>query len=416
VTVALALSSSGQEWSGDLVIYRYYASSLMSGHLTQTAFLDWYPALSLIPLTLPLLPFGGQAQLPEYALVFALLMAMLAAATANIGSSISSRWDPDRGSVRSYFVCAVLLLLAASVVVFRYDIVPAFAAGAGIYAVIAGWPLMAGIALGISAGLKIYALVIVLVAMIWFWSGRDWNALLRFVCGGAIAAVLSLLPYAFLTPSNPLAPIAFNMGRPLQIESVGGGLVSLLTLGSPLPVTFDYGSFNFVSDLAQSVARTLSPLQLLLVGSSLMLVAWAFVRDRRRSGHRSQRRLAVGVTVPVLALTLTSRVLSPQYLLWLLPFIAVLAADSRRLFSLATGVFALTLLIFPIGYGALISQHPVAVAVLNVRNGLLIVLWVALTWELIRSPHPAIVSQSTRVEGRRSPAATQLRPKSTVGP
>jgi hypothetical protein len=117
----------------------------------------------------------------------------------------------------------------------------------------------------------------------------------------------------------------------------------------------------------------------------------------------------------VLALILTSKVLSPQYLVWLLPFLPVVAARSRFMLWFSVVGLALTLVIFPVAYGALIAQHPVAVLLLNARNLLLVALFTALLWKLARGEARSGF-QASGVRGGFSAAPTQLSPKSTVGP
>jgi hypothetical protein len=356
----------------------------MAGSVTDPSILDVYPALSTIPMLIPHLPFGGRASLPWYTVIFALLMVVAAAATAKTASALTARLLPGKGS-RAYFVTGMMLLLAAPVVGFRYDVVPAFLAGLGVLAVVAGWPLAGGVALGLSAGLKVYAGVVLIVALLWFWSDREWGRTARFTTGVGIAVVLALLPYTLFPGSNPLSPIAFNTGRPLQIESVAGGVASLLTLTSPLPVTFTYGSYNFIGELPANIGQILSPIQAGTVATTLLVIAVAFLRSAR-STKRSEHQLMTAVLASILALIISSKVLSAQYILWLLPFIAVLATDSRKILILGVSIFSLTLLIFPIGYAALIDQHPLAIAVLNVRNAMLVGIWVMLLRELLRSP------------------------------
>jgi uncharacterized membrane protein len=414
LTISLALSSAGQRWSGDLPLYRDYSAVLLGGTLTHTDFLDWYPAIALGPMVLPhLLNVGQPVSLPVYALVFALLTASSAAATSVLAGRIGKILDEGL-STRAAVICAAFVLLLAPVVVFRYDIVPALFAGAGLLAVLAGWPILAGLAIGISAGLKIYAVVIAAVVVIWTWAGRDWRALGRFVVGGAAAATVALVPYLVLTPSNPLGPIAFNTGRPLQLESIGGGIVSLLRLGEPLAITFDYGSFNLTGAVADSVARLLPPAQLVAILALLGCAAYRFIRDVRAGASRAASLVTASLAI-TLGLILTSKVLSPQYLVWLLPFLPVLAARSRRVLWLAVTTLALTLLIFPVAYGALLAQQPLMVVILNIRNLLLVAMFGLVVSDLVRGEVREPL-QASGPRGRFSAAPTQLSPKSTVGP
>jgi hypothetical protein len=87
----------------------------------------------------------------------------------------------------------------------------------------------------------------------------------------------------------------------------------------------------------------------------------------------------------VLAFAVLGKVLSPQYLLWLVPLAAL--AFAWRLHSLAAalaGAAVLTQLEFPVRYFDLVEREPVAVALVALRNiALLTALALALR-ELVR--------------------------------
>jgi hypothetical protein len=69
----------------------------------------------------------------------------------------------------------------------------------------------------------------------------------------------------------------------------------------------------------------------------------------------------------------TFKVFSPQYLIWLLPFVCTVqgrGADRVRLAFFAACV--VTMLVFPIGWDSLQEQKTWSVLALNLRNGLLV--------------------------------------------
>jgi hypothetical protein len=84
---------------------------------------------------------------------------------------------------------------------------------------------------------------------------------------------------------------------------------------------------------------------------------------------------------------LSAKVLSPQYLVWIIaPAAMVLAASATRRPRWIAGLIVLTCatthLIYPIFYSELLHFHPVGVALILVRNGLLAALAVVLLVEL----------------------------------
>jgi hypothetical protein len=76
-----------------------------------------------------------------------------------------------------------------------------------------------------------------------------------------------------------------------------------------------------------------------------------------------------------MVLLITSKVFSIQYIVWLVPFAALLPGGK---FWLAAAIVALTMPIHPLLYAGLVRQEALPILVLNLRNALLVLLtiWV----------------------------------------
>ena len=79
----------------------------------------------------------------------------------------------------------------------------------------------------------------------------------------------------------------------------------------------------------------------------------------------------------MLVVILVNKVLSPQYLVWLLPFAALLPSRQSVLLLV---IVVLTVLLYPLGFRALVSVQTPAVLALNVRNLLLVVYFAWVAW------------------------------------
>jgi hypothetical protein len=127
---------------------------------------------------------------------------------------------------------------------------------------------------------------------------------------------------------------------------------------------------NWVTPCSSTVGTIAFPLQAIGIGITL----W---RARRSSRNESLRY--AGATV--LAFIVFSKVLSPQYLLWLIPFVACVNGRTgfrARCVFLAASLA--TTLIFPLTFKSLETLQTWSIVLLNVRNGLLLGLWVLLTF------------------------------------
>ena len=130
------------------------------------------------------------------------------------------------------------------------------------------------------------------------------------------------------------------------------------------------GSFNITSDAAASLLSWLTVIEAGLVLLGLALLAWAAV-GARRGGQVDARTLVRGMLALLLAVMVTNRVLSVQYLIWVLPFVALIAG-LPRLLGIAAAV--LTAALFPFLYDGVLALDPVPLAILVIRNLCLIAL------------------------------------------
>jgi hypothetical protein len=105
-----------------------------------------------------------------------------------------------------------------------------------------------------------------------------------------------------------------------------------------------------------------------------LAITWVYVS---RPAERSQDFvvLAEASIALIIVFMVTSRVLSPQNIFWLLPFAPFLTGVPYRL-VLAT--MLATVAVFPLVYSSLIAQDLGAVVLLNVRNVLLVTVAVVL--------------------------------------
>ncbi|MFF5189063.1 glycosyltransferase 87 family protein [Streptomyces sp. NPDC000345] len=180
------------------------------------------------------------------------------------------------------------------------------------------------------------------------------------------AAVFLLLVFAF---RNPLAFLLQQGGRGVQIESLGGTLLSLATHADwPGKVHYRYGAMEFTGPYVSSVAHA----SLALTAVAFGLLLWWRIRAR----HWTEAVPYDAALSAVLLFTVTSRVISPQYMIWLVGLAAVCLTSrhttQRPVAALILASTALSAVIFPVKYGEVIECTWTGTGLMVLRNGLLL--------------------------------------------
>lgn len=248
----------------------------------------------------------------------------------------------------------------------RYDI---FATATAVVALAATLrrPVVAGAVMGIGALVKVWpALLLISAAPL-----RG----LRPVLGGFAVTTAVLGGALALTFANAWSGFTGNQAdRGLQIESVGAIPLVLARLGDDtIDVRYVFGAMEFVDHpFVRPATIGLPVLTVLGLG---VLGLWWLVRGRRLIWTG-----AVGFDIALLAVlvtVVTSRVFSPQYMLWLIGLAAVCLTrrdtTQRVTSALVMVATALTSALFPWHY-AQVSTDPAwpGTALLVIRNVLVV--------------------------------------------
>jgi hypothetical protein len=361
------------------VTYHKYALRIVRGFVPIRDFFIEYP-----PLFIPLLIAGGNpTPVDAFTSRFAGLMLgfMLTA-----GAFTALAGTDGRYARRPYVIAAAFSACALAlgpIAVNRFDAAVACVIALALFLCVRGRFGLAGLAIGAGFALKFTPALLLPLALILAPPRRTPRVLAGF-------AAASLLPFAAILASGGHSVrylrqlVSYHLYRPLEIESVPATVLWLgrLLSGVRLNLGNASGSQVVLSASAQHIAHY-SPLLL----SAALLAALALVWRRRHviSGDSALVGLA-GVAI-VLAGLIGSKVLSPQYMVWLLPATALVMAERKILGGLLLAALVLTQIEFPANYWAFAyHQAPAAVAVVTARNLLLVAAFVLSLWHLWRVP------------------------------
>jgi hypothetical protein len=208
---------------------------------------------------------------------------------------------------------------------------------------------------------------------VWRRRGRR-EALVATEIGLGVAAAV-FAPFVALAPGGVWDTIVRQTTRPLQIESLGSAVLVAAhhVFGLGLSVETSHGSQNLGGSLPDAVGAAESAV--VLAG---LVALWLWFARRPRDRETLVRTSAAAVCLFVAF----GKVLSPQYLLWLVPLVPLVRG--RRGVA-ASGLFAATLLLtqlwFPYRYWNLVfgfGQYESALVL--ARDVVLVALAALLLW------------------------------------
>lgn len=143
-----------------------------------------------------------------------------------------------------------------------------------------------------------------------------------------------------------------------HLESIPGSLIALFTSES---ARLEANAFR-IGDINNTVVLT--------GRIAVVLLAMLATALARRSKGQEAERIALVMLITVAGLIITAPLFSPQFLLWLTPWAAIVHRD-RTLTALTLGSVALTAVILG-AFGPPNLAHPLAAAGLLVRDGLVV--------------------------------------------
>lgn len=223
--------------------------------------------------------------------------------------------------------------------VLRFDLVPSVI-GIAALVVIHRRPHWFGVLAGLGASIKVWPVVLL-------FGEWDRRRLLRAVLAAA-ATVLLVLLVSVIAFGDPTGFLGEQGKRGLQEEAVATAPWQLhqIVTGEPLDRAIRYGAWEIATPAADAVAGLLRWLTLAALAAAAV---WWWARARAiRGGRADLAEAAVSrdfVFAIVLLLVVTSPVLSPQYMVWLLGLAAVvLSAGTARLARPAWIVVGATIL------------------------------------------------------------------------
>lgn len=366
----------------DVPVYRRVYEAIADGRIPYADFTLEYP-----PLAGALFWLAGVLPGP-YGVTFSILMLLCLCATVLGVIALARAIGLDvRRQTAAAVLTAVSPLMIGNLVETRFDLALAAMLVWMLWAAATerwrlAWGLLAGATL-----LKLIPLAFVPVLLIWQRHRAGGRSAAAGLAGALAVVVVVMAPFVALSPSGTWDLLQYHLDRPLQIESSGAAYLLGLHALADIPITVEssFGSQG-LSGTGPAVIAGLSTLALVVL---LGAIAWTLWLGLHRARHPGDARLLVAASASTtVALLVCGKVLSPQFLVWLLPVCFLVAGRyGPTAAALAAAAMLLTLSYFPHRYWDLVALETLPIGLLVLRDAVLIAL-LAAAW-----PRPSIAGR-----------------------
>jgi uncharacterized membrane protein len=191
----------------------------------------------------------------------------------------------------------------------RFDLWPTALVAAAVAAFVRDRHRLGYAALAVAFSAKLFPAVLLPLTAVWTLRRRGRSELVRgLAVFGAIAAAI-FAPFAILAPHGLWESIWGQVNRPLQLESLAASYLTTFTnagvvISHDSPAIARHGGLAFVTSAVEVIC---------------LLALWiAFAR-----GEVDEKRLIRYSAASVCAFIAFGKVLSPQFLIWLVPLVAL---------------------------------------------------------------------------------------------
>ncbi len=365
------------------------ATKILNGQVPYNDFTCEYPPLALLSFLLPGLFSTAQT---AYGFLFALEMLLLDLVVLFILWKLAFRFKMRIWYVLSFYT--LCLLAMGLIVTGRFDLLPATLVLVALYAFISGKNKTAWAVLALGFTAKLYPIIIAPLFALYLLRHREYKKLIYGVAiFGAIVLALNL-PWAIISwdgycnLDNNESFLGYHMNRGLHSESSYGSvlLVGQMLGNAPMAADLTYGSWNIISPLADSLAQSS-----FYVTVIFLLITYAFYATRLWGRSETTNRVVMPSNgaaelvlryslVAVFIMLLTSKVFSPQFLIWLCPLLPLVRVRWRYIvWGLFLVVGGLSQYIYPYHYmefeyatlGSELGENYL-IAMLAIRNFLMV--------------------------------------------
>ncbi|MGN1045173.1 MAG: glycosyltransferase 87 family protein [Candidatus Methanomethylophilaceae archaeon] len=368
-------------------LYFRYAEAMVDLKMPYSGFDAEYPPFAMLLILIPRLfsfsPFTYQiafgAEVYLFLLAGLICVHRMAACYTNRPSSYSNL----------YIVLCIILL---DFILDRYDVLPMVMCIVALYFVKTDRMNLAWVMIALGTVTKLYPALLAPVLLIHLISKKDYSGAVKGIGICLAIGCLSMLPFLIADPGTMFMFLTYHMDRGMQTEAVVSSFLMLFGYFGMVDIgyVFSYGSDNITGAVPDAVASGI--LYVTIVMIVVTYAAYAYIINRRKDEDMFPM-FSMTCFLVVMLFMLVGKVLSSQYLVWIIPFVviaAVLLSEGTygRSVRLFVESIVLTQANMIVNYAFRDAGEPFSlpgILILVVRNVLLLVLlWVIVRYLVVR--------------------------------
>jgi uncharacterized membrane protein len=354
-----------------------YALYMSKGYIPYRDFAVEYPPLAMVFAFLPKLVSAGYS---GYIWSYCIEMLLFDLLGLFVIYKIAREFHLIQWKTLGAYTLALLAI--GPLITIRFDIIPAVIVLLSLYFFIKGHHTIAWGLLAAGTLTKIYPIVLAPLFLIYHWRYRQYKTAVTGLICFVVVCLIIVAPLLIISPDGLWHSLTYHTQRGLQIESSYASFLELLYgFGLiNLDFIFNFGSTNIVSPVGDVFAN----IYILFTLAGLLVVYFVYSKRLRiiqKEEGFSQLPLLKQSTllgfslISILAFMLTSKVFSPQYIIWIYPLIILISGKWRKLSILLFVMIGLmTFFVYPEFYENIQKGQLTVIAMLVLRNVALVLM------------------------------------------
>jgi uncharacterized membrane protein len=328
VTFELATRPAEEIPGSDVTIYERYGSMILDGAVPYRDFRMEYPPAATVMFALPGTralaggPTDGVSWMPlndaarRYHRGFTSLVALLMGAIVVLTAvTLHALRRPARTVLLGLAAVALAPLLLGELLPERFDVWPAALTAAALAAAVRGHYRLGAVFVGLGAAAKIYPALLLPVLALVALRRRGAREAVAVAVTGVVVVLAVFVPFMVMDFSATWQSVRSQFPGGLQIESLASSV--LVLVGDGAFTTHGAGGGLIRIDLGGPGVRATTIVMNVLLAATLCLL-WIGLLRSRADAREDLVRFAAGTVAVLLVL---GAVLSPQYLVWLVPLV-----------------------------------------------------------------------------------------------